>query len=73
MQRSIKTKETKNGTRRGVVAEVKKNGIKLKPVSSMLFAKQHCHLEYLGYTLLILLLFIDFYRLLSISLIDNNR
>ena len=30
---------TKNGTRRGVVAEVKKKGVKLKPVSSMLFAK----------------------------------
>ena len=35
----FKTKETKNGTRRGVVAEVKKKGVKLKPVSSMLFAK----------------------------------
>ena len=39
MQRSFKAKETKNGTRRRVVAEVKKKGVKLKPVSSMLFAK----------------------------------
>ena len=61
MQRSFKTKETKNGTRRGVVAEVKKKGVKLKPVSSMLFAKKHRHSEYLSY---ILLLVIDFYRLL---------